>query len=305
MDTITIAGGNGFIGRHLCRYFQKLGFQVLILSRQPSSEGAHKTARWNGKTLGEWVFNLNGARALINLAGKRIDCALTAENRKEILQSRLDAINILHLAIKQCANPPRVFIQAGAMGYFGDTQEKIIKENDPPGDDFFSRVASTYENEFTTAPAPLNTRKVVLRIPFALSKDGGVLPRFENLVNKYLGGAQGAGDQLICWGHILDIARCFHWAIENEKVSGVYNLCSPNPTQNRHFMKTLRVVLGRRFGLPLPAWIIKLGFHYFLKTDPLLLLGGRNASSERLKKEGFTFLHPHIKETLEDIYHGA
>ena len=304
MDTIVIAGGSGFIGRHLCRFFQKSGFQVVVLSRKPHSSGADQAVHWDGKNLGEWVACLNGTKALINLAGKRIDCALTADNRKEILQSRLDAIGTLHRAIRECANPPKVFIQAGAMGYFGDTKNKIIKEDHPPGNDFFGTVASDYENEFIQDSVPPTTRKVVLRISFALSKDGGVLPKFEGLVKTYLGGTQGTGDQFICWSHIDDIARCFHWAIENEKVDGIYNLCSPNPIRNRKFLETLRAVLGNRLGFPLPASFIKLMFHYVLRMDPLLLLGGRNAGSERLREEGFTFLHPHLKEALEDIYHG-
>jgi len=276
---------------------------VVVLSRKPQSSGSVKAVPWDGKNLGEWVASLSGAKALINLAGKRIDCALTAENRKEILQSRLDAIGTLHRAIRESFNPPKVFVQAGAMGYFGDTKEKKIKEDHPPGNDFFSRVASTYENQFIQDSAPATTRKVVLRISFALFKDGGVLPKFESLVKGYLGGTQGTGDQFICWSHIFDIARCFHWVIENEKARGIYNLCSPNPVQNRHFMKALRTVLGNQLGLPLPAHIIKLALHYALKTDPLLLLGGRNASSVRLKEEGFIFSHPYIKEALEDIYH--
>jgi NAD dependent epimerase/dehydratase family enzyme len=138
---IILAGGSGFLGQALAEVLLTRGYEVTVLTRGGTSERAGvQHLHWDGKTLAAWAQALDGARAVVNLAGKNINCRHTAENRAEIIRSRVDSVRVLGDAISHCAKPPDVFVQASATGFYGDTGHRAVDENAPSGNDFMAEV---------------------------------------------------------------------------------------------------------------------------------------------------------------------
>lgn len=161
---LIIAGGSGFIGHALIEDFVAQGYEIVILTR--SSTRAAKQAQhvvWDGKTLGEWVRQLDGAEAVINLAGKSVNCRYTPSNRQEIIGSRVDSVNVIGQAIVGCRKPPSVWVQASSLAIYGDTGERICNENASLGKGFPVVTCVLWERAFNSILLP-NTRKILLRL---------------------------------------------------------------------------------------------------------------------------------------------
>ncbi|MEO1449264.1 MAG: NAD-dependent epimerase/dehydratase family protein, partial [Bacteroidota bacterium] len=204
-----IAGGSGFIGQYLARHFVQYGYRVSILSRQKQidlPEGV-SSVLWDGKQSGPWQMILDGADVLINLAGKSVNCRYTPENRQAIHDSRVDSTRILGKAIKQCKQPPRVWLNASTATIYRYSEDKDMTEaTGELVDDFSTSVAKDWEAAFFGCKVP-HTRQVALRMSIILAKDDGALPRMVNLARTGLGGAQGHGRQYVSWLHIEDLLR--------------------------------------------------------------------------------------------------
>jgi uncharacterized protein (TIGR01777 family) len=186
---IILAGGSGFIGTALAHEFVRRGYEVIVLTRQPKARPDKiKEVAWDGKTPEKWTQELEGATAVINLTGKNIDCRHTPENLIEINKSRENSVNVIGRAVTKLQKPPRVWVQASAVGYYGDTGDLICTENGSPGDDALSKVCKLWEAAFNDLNLPM-TRKVTLRIGFVLGREGGGFPVLAGLTKKFLGGA--------------------------------------------------------------------------------------------------------------------
>src|SRR5665213_631455 len=256
---IVLAGGSGFIGSALSKELLSRNFEVIVLTRSPVArmDGAIE-AGWNGEHLGEWIKFLDGAEAVVNLAGRNINCPHTPENVRELAASRVNSVRALALAFEHVKSPPRVWVQAGAIGFYGDRGNFLCDETTPNGADQLAEICRDWENAFQAAKLP-NARKVLLRIGFVLGRDGGALPVLEKLTRLFLGGAAGTGKQFISWIHLADLTRMFLAGIERENLSGAFNAVAPNPATNAEFMRELRRALHRPWSPPAPEFAVKLG----------------------------------------------
>jgi uncharacterized protein (TIGR01777 family) len=298
---IVIAGGSGFVGTTLAKELLRRNYEVVILARSPKlrADGV-KEVEWNGEHVGEWIQFLNGAEAVINLAGKNINCPHTPENIRALTASRVNSVKAVGGGILHVAQPPKVWVQAGAIGIYGDQGEKICDENSPAGNDALAEICRQWENAFDAAKTP-KTRKVLLRIGFVLGRDGGALPVLTKLTKWFLGGRAGSGKQFISWIHISDVARIFAHAIEQENFSGVFNAVAPKPVTNEEFMRELRRALHRPWSPPAPAWAIRFGAG-LMKSEPSLALAGCRVSPKNLAARQFSFQFLELPQALKSIF---
>lgn len=303
---IVIAGGNGFIGSYLSTYFSKAGNSVTILSRSPQKNNARGVQQifWDGETQGDWTSHLEGATAVINLSGKSVNCRYHKKNREAILASRINSTSALSKAIRNCKNPPQIWLNAASATIYQHTTDAPANDeiNGRIGEGFSVDVCREWEKTFFTSETP-GVRKVALRAAITLGKNGGVMIPMRWLTRLALGGRQGDGNQFISWIHIEDLARIIDWAIEHKEVNGIINCASPYPVQNNIFMKTLRKVTGHVIGIPAPAWILEIGA-VFIRTETELLLKSRKVVSKRLPEMGFEFKFPKLERALLDLTRG-
>lgn len=299
-EKIVLAGGSGFLGKALANFLLKKGYEVVILTRGKAKVmGGIRYVQWDGVHSGKWTEEVDGSHALVNFTGKSVNCIYTKENREEIVSSRLDSVNVLNKVIKECKNPPSVFVQAGSLAIFGDTTE-VCDEDAPHGDGFSVDVCKQWEEAFFKEKLP-NTRQVLLRIGFALGKDGGALEPLVKLVKFNLGGTVGSGKQYISWLHIDDLNEMFLTAIEDDSYVGIYNATGLAPVTNKEFMATLRKVMNKGWTPPAPAPFVKLGAYLIMKTEPDLALTGRNCIPKRLQEQKFDFKYTDLEAALKDI----
>ena len=295
-----IAGGSGFIGRALTRELVGRGFEVMILTRSPRqrTDGVVEVA-WDGIRTGPWVACIDGAYAVINLTGKNINCPQTPENLRAIITSRVSSVNAIASAIGSAQEPPKVWVQASAVGFYGDTGQQAGDETTPAGTDVLADICRQWEAAFNEAPAP-TTRKVTLRIGFVLGRDGGALPVLSKLTRLFLGGAAGSGRQYISWIHLADQAAMFAAAVAENAMAGVFNAVAPNPVTNAEFMRELRRTLHRPWSPPAPAMAVKIGARLMGSEGSLALISQR-CLPRKLLSLGFRFRFSDLEAALADL----
>lgn len=301
---LVIAGGNGFIGSALAAEWLARGGEVVVLTRSPRTcpDGVTET-EWDGAQPGDWVKYLDGAEAVVNLAGKNVKCRHTTENVRALTESRVNAVRAIAQALERVKTPPPVWVQAGAIGFYGDTGETICDENSPNGKDALAGVCRQWENAFHAATVP-RTRKVLLRIGFVLGRNGGALPVLAGMTRWFLGGSAGNGRQFISWIHIADLTRMFCESIARQDWTGTFNATGPRPATNAEFMRELRQALHRPWSPPAPAFAVKLGAG-LLGMEPSLALAGCRVTPKRFIEAGFQFQFPELEAALKDIFGGA
>ena len=298
---IVLAGGSGFLGRALTNELLARDYEVVVLTRSPRSQGdGIREILWDGKNSGEWIQLLDGAEAVVNLAGRNIQCRYRPENLRELTTSRVDSVRAIAAAMGRVTRPPRVWAQAGAIGFYGDTKDRLCDENSPSGEDTLAGICRPWEAAFNSASTP-KTRRVLLRIGFVLGRDGGALPILAGLTKIYLGGSAGGGGQFISWIHIGDLSRMFVEAIAREELAGTFNAVGPNPVTNREFMRELRHALHRPWSPPAPEWAVKLGAR-LMGTEPSLALTGCRVAPKRFLEAGFKFQFPEFPGALKNLF---
>ncbi len=298
---IVIAGGTGFLGINLASQLAEHDCEVVLLSRnRPRHDGPWVHCTWDGRTLDEWASQLDGAAALVNLAGRTVDCIKTPDHCDEILRSRVEATKVLGQAIKQVTNPPPVWVQMSTAHIHGDPPTVVCDEDTAFGYGLAPFVACSWENAFSESVLP-QMRGVILRTSFVLGQGGGALPRLVRLARWGLGGKIGHGNQGISWIHKRDMNRLFLRGITDESMSGIYMATAPQPVSNAEFMRQLRRALRMPIGLPAASWMVRIGAPLLMRTDPELALFGRYCVSRRLREEGFEFEFPDVQSALEDL----
>jgi uncharacterized protein (TIGR01777 family) len=265
---------------------------------------------WDGKSLGDWTDEINGADVVINLAGRNVNCRYTPENRQEIMDSRVDSTRIIGEAIANAANPPKVWLQASTATIYahrfdapnGDA-DGIIGGSEPDAPDtwrFSIEVAKAWEKAANNADTP-RTRKVLMRSSVILSPDnGGIFDVLVGLMKRGLGGTSGDGNQYVSWLHDKDFIRSVGWLIEHDDLSGPVNLASPNPLPNKDFMRILRDAWGTSIGLPATKWMLAVGA-FLMRTETELVLKSRRVVPARMLESGFEFEFPHWERAARDL----
>jgi uncharacterized protein len=301
LNKIVITGGNGFLGTSLAKYFQDHCKEIIIVSRkQVPTSSVIQWQKWDGEHSGPWENALENADAVINLAGKNVDCRYTTENKKQIYESRLTSTRIVGEAINNCKTPPALWINASSATIYNASFDTLMTEQRGTiGDDFSMDVCKQWEAQFNAFQFP-RTRKIIMRISIVLGWDGAALPALRNLVRFGMGGKQGNGKQFCSWIHVADFCRAVEWMITNTDATGVYNVTAPQPIPNTDFMKTLRRALRIPFGLNAPKWLLEIG-SFFLRTETELVLKSRKVYPKRLLDENFVFQFPDLKMALDDL----
>jgi len=308
---ITIPGGSGQVGHLLARHFWAQGHRVTILTRRPRAGGQlWREVGWDGRTRGPWVAELEGCDVCINLAGRSVNCRYTAENRREIYDSRIVSTRLLNEAVAGLRHPPRLWMNASTATIYRHSLKETMSETtgelggDEPGApdtwNFSIRVAKDWERAFFERETP-GTRKIALRSAVTFSADkGGVFDVLSTLARRGLGGTNGGGAQMVSWVHGEDFCHAVDFLIANESFDGVVNIASPNPVANAEFMRVLRGAWGVPVGLPAPAWLIEIGC-FLLRTESELVLKSRNVVPGRLEAAGFRFLFPDWPQAARDL----
>ncbi|MFE4353935.1 TIGR01777 family oxidoreductase [Peribacillus butanolivorans] len=289
---VVLAGGTGFVGKYFENHFMNLGYEVRIISRQSPH------ISWsNNEGIRESIENFD---MLINLAGKTVNCRYNAKNKEEILHSRTETTKILGNAIKQCENPPSLWINSSTATIYRHAEDNPMTEDDGIiGSGFSVHVAKEWERSFFEFQLP-ETRQIALRIAIVLGDDGGVMTPYKNLVKFGLGGHQGSGNQKFSWIHIDDLFNIVLFLRKNEELSGVFNCSSPHPVTNRELMAHLRKAMNRKIGLPCPRPMLEMGA-FFMRTETELILKSRWVIPERMVREGYEFKFDKLDAALQQI----
>jgi uncharacterized protein (TIGR01777 family) len=299
---VVIAGGTGFLGRNLARHLTDLGCEVVVMARHASRDDARwRYAVWDARTVGDWVHHLDGAVALVNLAGRTVDCVKTPDHCDEILRSRVESTEVLGRALKSVKTLPRVWVQMSTAHIYGDPPESVCDEDSAFGWGLAPYVGREWERAFANG-VPSTMRQVVLRTSFVLGKNGGALRQLSRVVRWGLGGTVGHGRQGISWIHEQDMNRLFEHAIFDESMRGTYIATAPHPVSNAEFMREMRRAHRAPIGLPAASWMVRFAARFVLRSDPDLALYGRYCVSRRLQEEGFEFLFPDVRSALQNLY---
>jgi len=296
---ILIPGGNGFIGRHLVRYFREQGDRVIVLTRTATDHADDIV--WDGRSLGAWAEHLNGADAVINLCGKSVNCRYTRKNRAAIFASRLESTRILGLALAQCPTPPPVWINSSSATIYRHAEDRVMDDHTGEiGAGFSVEVCRQWERELFAPELP-TVRRIALRSAIVFGPGrGGPFDVFRILMRLGLGGTQGNGRQFVSWVHVRDFCRAVEWLLTHPELSGPINLAAPNPLPNRNFLADFRRQMGVPFGLPAPAPLLAIGT-FFLRSESELVLKSRRVVANRLMESGFQFEFEKWPDAVADL----
>lgn len=293
---ILITGASGLIGQALCRQWQQQ-HELIALSRYPD-KAAHRSP-----LPVQWVSDLaavdfNQLDAVVNLAGEPIAAKRWSDSQKNrICQSRWQLTEQLAGAILHAHKPPKVLLNASAIGFYGRQPAGLIDEDYPSFyPDFSHDVCARWENLALRANTA-QTRVCVLRIGIVLAANGGALARMLPAYRLGLGGKLGDGQQFMSWIALEDLIAIFDFLLQQPQCQGIYNATAPMAVTNQQFSKLLAERLGRPELLPLPAFVLRLLFGEMAD----LLLFGQQVYPKRLLDSGFQFRHNQLRSALQAL----
>ncbi len=298
---IVLAGGSGFLGRALTDTLAADGHDLVVLTRGSAgpAAGVHlRHVQWTGDTVGPWTAELDGADAVVNLAGESIAGGRwSTEQKTRIEESRIRATRTLADTIAAAAAPPPVLISGSAVGYYGPCDDRVLTEDAPPGSDFLARLCVKWEAEARRA-ASARTRVVCVRTGLVLDRHGGALATMLRPFQIGIGGRAGTGRQYWPWIHIRDWVDLVCWAIATPTVTGPLNATAPNPVTNADFTQALGRALHRPTLIPAPGFALRL---LMGEMADALLLSGQRAIPAKAQALWFGFHFPHVDDALRDI----
>ena len=292
---ILLTGSTGLIGGALIEHLGKQGHKIFPLYRNPESEKLHYWLPEENRIHLDDEIKLD---AVIHLAGENIaDSRWSKKKKDRILNSRAHGTRLLAEAITELKHKPKLLISGSAIGYYGDTGDNIVDEDSNRGTGFLSDVASQWESA-TQAAEDAGIRTIHIRTGIVLSPDGGVLQKMLLPFNMGLGGVVGNGKQYMSWISIDDVIGIIDYMLNNDQLSGPYNLVAPQPVTNYTFTKSLGRALQRPTILPLPAFVARMMFGEM--ADALLLSSSRVAAT-RLNSLGYTFFDNELDQALSRL----
>jgi len=288
---VAIAGGTGFVGQHLIRYFVERKDSVVVISRnkRKSEQSLVRYATWS--ELEKSTMALSGVDAIVNLAGETINQRWAKEAKERILRSRLDSVSRVADIIGKMERKP-VLINASGISIYGYSEtSSFTEESDLQVVDFLSDVVDKWEAAAEQIP---DTRVVLLRLGIVLGNDGGAFPKMCLPFKLGFGGRIGSGKQVLSWIHIRDLCSLIHFCIKQEELEGPVNATAPQPVTNDEFGRTLAKLLKRPYLFPVPAFVMKLLFGEM----STLLLQGQRVFPELALRHGFPFEYPVLDRAL-------
>lgn len=297
-DSVLVTGVTGFVGSALAAELARGGRTVRGLSRDPERarrdlEVLDECYAWPSAQDPVPVEAVEGAAAVVHLAGEKVAGRWTRGKMKAIEASRRDGTRAVVDAIEAAADPPRVLVSASAIGYYGSRGEEELTERSSPGSDFLAQVCKVWEEEALRAE-DLGVRVVRLRIGLVMGEGGGALDAMLPLFKAGLGGKIGDGRQWWPWVHVDDVVGMAIHAIEDETWRGAYNATAPDPVRQEKLAKVLARVLNRPAFLPAPAIALKTILGRFASE----LLASRRVVPKRALEGGYRFRHHELAEAL-------
>ncbi|MFI1719966.1 TIGR01777 family oxidoreductase [Streptomyces sp. NPDC020489] len=286
---IAVAGASGLIGSALVRSLTADGHEVVrLVRRAPRGDGE---VRWDPEGRRVDTAGLAGCDAVVNLAGVGIgDRRWTEAYKARIRSSRVDGTAALAEAVAALDEPPRVFVNGSAMGYYGETGDRVVDESAPPGEGFLPELC--VEWEAAAAPArEAGVRTVFTRTGLVVSREGGAWGRLFPLFKAGLGGRLGDGRQYWSFISLHDEVAAIRHLLDTDGLSGPFNLTAPNPLTNREITEAMGRVLHRPTLLSVPAPVLRTVLGE-LSSD---VLGSQRVVPKRLLESGFTFAFPEIE----------
>lgn len=304
MSRYVLCGGSGAIGSALATSLVNDGQEVIVVSRHPAGyHGPGRAVRWD-----DLASVLDGAKAVANFAGTPVAVRWNKANRQAIVQSRVESVHALAKALATCARPPAAWVQASAVGIYGDREDEILDDTaGPPApgsrqENFLAQTCRQWEAAAHETSIE-GIRQVIVRIGIVMQADAGAGPVLLRLAKFGLGGRAGDGRQWVPWIDARDMTRLLRFVLDDDRCEGIINAVGPNPATNADLMAAFRQVAGRRLGLPAPAWGLGLGRKLIGLPDEAALASTR-VVPRRLESIGFAFEHTSLKETADNIAAG-
>ncbi|MCC8358424.1 TIGR01777 family oxidoreductase [Salinimicrobium sediminilitoris] len=297
---ILITGATGLVGSEITRQCHAQGINVNFLTTSKGKIEKSETYRgyyWNPSSGEIDVKCLEGVGAIINLAGASVFQPWTDSNKKKILNSRIESLNLLYKTLKENSHEVGQLISASAIGIYPSSRSKMYEEDDNLiADDFLGEVSEKWEaaaDKFED----LKLRVAKVRIGIVLSADGGALPQIMKPVKFNLGASLGSGKQWQSWIHVRDLARIFLYIISNG-LTGIYNGVAPNPATNEELTKEVAYALDKKLWLPkVPGLALKAA----MGEMSSVVLGSQLVSSGKIQDEGFDFHFVNLRPAIQDL----
>ena len=299
---IVVAGGTGFIGRPLCALLCQEGHRVTLLTRRREeaqrSYGSTVTAvEWNGREAGAWEQCLEGADAVVNLAGAPIADGRWTEARKRWLtESRVLTTRLLAEAMSRRTSKPRALVSASGIGYYGASDDRVLDEGAARGEGFLADLCLAWEAEALRA-AEFDVRVVTLRTGMVLEQDGGALPKMLLPFRFFAGGPIMPGTQWVSWIHRRDHIGLIQWILVTPDISGPINAVAPEAVTMNRFCEVLGQVLHRPSWLPVPSFAL----HVALGELGTLMTEGQRVNPAKALSGGYSFHYSTLEPALRAI----
>ncbi|WP_298472784.1 TIGR01777 family oxidoreductase [uncultured Maribacter sp.] len=298
---VLITGATGLVGREIVECCLSKNFLVHYLTTSRDKIESTKECRgfyWNPSKGEIDVKCFLGVTSIINLAGSSIATRWTPENKRQILDSRINSLKTLRNGLQQFGGGEiSSFISASAIGIYPNSLSNYYTEDEKEVDSsFLGDVVRAWEQEID-AFKTFNFALSKIRIGLVLSEKKGALPKLLKPIQHYLGAAFGNGAQWQSWIHVKDVARMFLFVMENN-LEGIFNGVGPNPVTNTKMVREIAKAVGRPLFLPnIPVIIMRL----ILGKMSYLLFASQRVSSKKIEEEGFVFLFPNIRLALKDL----
>lgn len=309
---VAITGGTGFVGQAVVRALVERGDSVVVLTRDPFDAGERlggvtggaakgatvgevQVRAWDPGHGGSWQEHIDGVDAILHLAGENIGASRLGPKLVErARKSRIRTAELLVEAMEQAATPPKVFVSASGVGYYGSRHDDIVLEEDaPPGDDTLARLCVDWEKA-ALAAEKVGARVVRARLGVVLDGDGGALPLMARPYRFFVGGPLGEGTQYLAWIHRADVVGILLRCLDDASISGPVNVTAPETVTNEQFSIALGQALKRPSFLRVPDWALRTA----LGEGAEVVLGGQRAVPRKLLDAGYEWQYPRVRTAL-------
>lgn len=296
MKRIVITGGTGYIGTALVNHLVARGDSVTVLTRGQTRDGKPHHVTWDPYQVGDWAGSVDGADAVVHLAGERaVGVRYTEAVKRRLYDSRVVSTRNLVKAIERARARPQVFVSASAVGYYGDRPaSERVEESAPPGDDFLARLCVDWEAA-AQGVRELGVRVVNPRIGVVLGPGDGPLKVMALPFKLFVGGKLGSGEQGISWIYLDDAVAALALCIDDETMPPKVNLCSPNPASNAEVSAAIAKALHRPSLFTVP----KLGLKALFGEGAETILTGQFAVPGVLEARQFAFAAAQLDVAVE------